>query len=66
MEKIQQCLKSELAKATLTGSATTFASFISAKLALWMAGFSSIGPAGGSLAAWLQAAYGIGPIFSFL
>jgi hypothetical protein len=31
-----------------------------------MAGFSSLGPVAGSLAAWLQSVYGIGPIFSFL
>ena len=66
METIKECLRNELAKAALTGSATTFTAFVSAKLALWMAGFSALGPVGGSFAAWLQAAYGIGPIFSLL
>jgi hypothetical protein len=41
-----------LADAVLAGTFTTFSSFIFAKLSLWMMGFSSIGPVGGSLAAW--------------
>ncbi|CAK84580.1 unnamed protein product (macronuclear) [Paramecium tetraurelia] len=68
-EKIFGCINNHITSAFTFQSVTTFASFVIAKIAIWLAGFTAMGPAAGSFAAFLQSLIGnvaAGSFFSFL
>ncbi|CAD8179308.1 unnamed protein product [Paramecium octaurelia] len=68
-DKIFRCIENHITTAFTYQSVTTFAAFIIAKIGIWLAGFTAMGPAAGSFAAFLQSLIGnvvAGSFFSFL
>ncbi|CAD8112867.1 unnamed protein product [Paramecium sonneborni] len=66
--KIFDCIKKQLAMAFQYQSISSFAAFIAIKIGIWLAGFSSLGPVAGSIAAWFQSLLGnvvANSLFSF-